>query len=60
MAVWLPAVNRRGRLRRAHRDRVHQEGERPADGLVQLYGLHTVRAALDNPARRLRQPPSRR
>ncbi|TYR30939.1 RNA methyltransferase [Mesorhizobium microcysteis] len=43
------------RLRRAHRDRVHQEGERPGDGLVQLYGLHTVRAALDNPARRLRR-----
>ncbi|BCH24802.1 23S rRNA (guanosine(2251)-2'-O)-methyltransferase RlmB [Mesorhizobium sp. L-8-10] len=29
--------------------------EHPADGLVRLYGLHTVRAALDNPRRRIRK-----
>jgi 23S rRNA (guanosine2251-2'-O)-methyltransferase len=29
-------------------------GEAPNDGLVRLYGLHTVRAALDNPARRIK------
>ncbi|WP_406871724.1 23S rRNA (guanosine(2251)-2'-O)-methyltransferase RlmB [Aminobacter sp. P9b] len=30
-------------------------GENPADGLVRLYGLHTVRAALDNPRRKIRR-----
>ncbi|MGB5800820.1 MAG: RNA methyltransferase, partial [Mesorhizobium sp.] len=29
-------------------------GEAAADGLVRLYGLHTVRAALDNPRRTIR------
>jgi len=59
------------RLRRQHRDlkaaaagqigRKHRparpavEGSAPPDGLVRLYGLHTVRAALDNPARRIRR-----
>ncbi|MGB6118887.1 MAG: 23S rRNA (guanosine(2251)-2'-O)-methyltransferase RlmB, partial [Mesorhizobium sp.] len=28
-------------------------GDGPGDGLVHLYGLHTVRAALDNPRRRI-------
>jgi 23S rRNA (guanosine2251-2'-O)-methyltransferase len=54
------------RLRRAHRDgkagnppgrrpRAKIEpGEQPADGLVRLYGLHTVRSALDNPHRIIR------
>ncbi|MBZ9662810.1 RNA methyltransferase [Mesorhizobium sp. ESP-6-4] len=54
------------KLRRAHRDqkaggapafRPRQPvppGEAAADGLVRLYGLHTVRAALDNPRRRIR------
>ena len=28
-------------------------GEAAADGLVRLYGLHTVRAAMDNPSRRI-------
>ena len=55
------------KLRRAHRDqkaggaptfRPRQPvapGEGPADGLVRLYGLHTVRAALDNPRREIRK-----
>ncbi|AWC24120.1 23S rRNA (guanosine-2'-O-)-methyltransferase RlmB [Aminobacter sp. MSH1] len=30
-------------------------GENAADGLVRLYGLHTVRAALDNPRRKIRR-----
>lgn len=57
------------KLRRAHRDRNAMPktqgdkrpgqkpaaGDAPQDGLVRLYGLHTVRAALDNPARRIRR-----
>lgn len=55
------------KLRRAHRDqkaggapafRPRQPvppGEGPTDGLVRLYGLHTVRAALDNPWRKIRK-----
>ncbi|AZO69788.1 MAG: RNA methyltransferase [Mesorhizobium sp.] len=55
------------KLRRAHRDqkaggaptfRPRQPvppGEAAADGLVRLYGLHTVRAALDNPRRKIRK-----
>lgn len=46
-----PKDSHYARLRRAHRD------VRPAapanDGVVRLYGLHTVRAALDNPRRRI-------
>lgn len=30
-------------------------GENAPDGLVRLYGLHTVRAALDNPRRKIRR-----
>jgi len=55
------------KLRRAHRDeksgggpafRPRQPvppGENATDGLVRLYGLHTVRAALDNPRRKIRK-----
>jgi 23S rRNA (guanosine2251-2'-O)-methyltransferase len=55
------------KLRRAHRDQKAggppafrpkpkiAAGEGPGDGLVRLYGLHTVRAALDNPARKIRR-----
>ena len=47
------------RLRREHRDRMVSRGDAPRvpgiqlpDGRLILYGLHTVRAALDNPRRR--------
>jgi 23S rRNA (guanosine2251-2'-O)-methyltransferase len=53
------------RLRRAHRDKLGgersqprprnaspQPGEPVPDGIVRLYGLHTVRAALDNASRK--------
>jgi 23S rRNA (guanosine2251-2'-O)-methyltransferase len=55
------------KLRRAFRDekaggtpafRQRQKvapGEAAPDGLVRLYGLHTVRAALDNPRRRIKK-----
>jgi 23S rRNA (guanosine2251-2'-O)-methyltransferase len=53
------------KLRRAHRDAnaggpVQRPrapipaGDGPAEGLVRLYGLHTVRAALDNPLRKIK------
>lgn len=53
------------RLRRAHRDPASHAaaqrskpatpGEAVSEGLVRLYGLHTVRAALDNPRRTIRR-----
>lgn len=61
-----PKDSHYARLRRAHREdkaggapafRPRPKlapGEGPADGLIRLYGLHTVRAALDNPSRRIR------
>lgn len=65
-----PKDSHYARLRRAHRDtaggdrpdvkpRPRPGGEAPAEavpeGIVRLYGLHTVRAALDNPRRRIRR-----
>lgn len=60
-----PKDSHYARLRRAHRDTSgkgeQRRGNRPAlpgtpppEGLVRLYGLHTVRAALDNPKRKIR------
>ncbi|MEC9243336.1 MAG: RNA methyltransferase [Nitratireductor rhodophyticola] len=58
-----PKDSHYARLRRAHRDRAQQKPGRHAppagpdagDGIVRLYGLHTVRAALDNPKRRIKR-----
>ncbi|KXF77613.1 RNA methyltransferase [Paramesorhizobium deserti] len=66
-----PKDSHYARLRRQHRDRKaaatgqigqkHRparpaiEGTAAPEGLVRLYGLHTVRAALDNPERRIRR-----
>lgn len=63
-----PKDSHYARLRRQHRDQkmglhggktaARRPGVPPGDaapaGLVHLYGLHTVRAAMDNPARRIR------
>ena len=65
-AAGTPKDSHYARLRRAHRDEKSSgapayrqrpkqpPGEQAPDGLVRLYGLHTVRAALDNPNRRIR------
>lgn len=62
-----PKDSHYARLRRAHRDQAAEgagpgraarepvAGAMPDDGLVRLYGLHTVRAALDNPRRKVRR-----
>lgn len=58
-----PKDSHYARLRRAHRDRAQQKpgkhalpaGPGAGDGIVRLYGLHTVRAALDNPKRRIKR-----
>jgi len=57
-----PKDSHYARLRRAHRDQHGGQSPRPRpaepgtaapDGLVRIYGLHSVRAALDNPRRRI-------
>lgn len=50
-----PKDSHYARLRRQHRDRKAAAAPvgLPLDGIVRLYGLHTVRAALDNPRRRI-------
>lgn len=56
-----PKDSHYARLRRTHRDQKpggqpsQSPGALPDDGLVRLYGLHTVRAALDNPRRKIRR-----
>lgn len=60
-----PKDSHYARLRRQHRDAAtggRRDGHRaippdapPADGLVRLYGLHTVRAAILNPRRTVRR-----
>lgn len=59
-----PKDSHYARLRRAHREQKGSAthfrpkqpvppGANPPEGLVRLYGLHTVRAALDNPRRKI-------
>src|SRR5262245_240333 len=61
-----PKDSHYARLRRAHRERhgghpakpvreAVPPGADPERGLVRLYGIHTVRAALANPRRKIRR-----
>lgn len=68
-ASHTPKDSHYARLRRTHRDQkaggpptqdrqtrqAIPPGEAAADGLVRLYGLHTVKAALENPRRKIRK-----
>lgn len=46
-----PKDSHYARLRRDHRARSQADSPMQDDGIVRLYGLHTVRAALENPQR---------
>lgn len=57
-----PKDSHYARLRRAHRKQPEARaakplvpGVPPEEGIVRLYGLHTVRAAIDNPARAIKR-----
>ena len=50
-----PGATREHVERRARFERARRESLRPAEGLAVLYGWHTVKAALENPARRVRR-----
>lgn len=50
-----PKDSHYARLRRQHRDSTAEAAPPVDDGLVRLYGLHTVRAAIANPRRRIRR-----
>ncbi|MCM2505249.1 RNA methyltransferase [Aureimonas altamirensis] len=47
-----PKDSHYARLRRAHRDRARETAPAAEEGIVRLYGLHTVAAALANPQRK--------
>ena len=50
-----PGTTREQRERRERFERARRESLRPDDEIATLYGWHTVKAALENPARRVRK-----
>jgi 23S rRNA (guanosine2251-2'-O)-methyltransferase len=50
-----PGTTHEQRQRRERFERARRETLRPDDDIATLYGWHTVKAALENPARRLRK-----
>ena len=50
-----PGTTHEQRVRRERFERARRETLRPDDDIATLYGWHTVKAALENPARRLRK-----
>ena len=50
-----PGTTREQRERRERAERARRETLKPAGDVAVLYGWHTVKAALENPARRVRQ-----